>query len=337
MVTPESLAMLNVGEDRQASSMHSIRIKPLTVQKPHLGLLILLLAAICGGCSVKRMAVDYLGNALAEGGSVYAKDNDPQLVREALPFSLKLLETLLAESPENSNLLLAATAGFTQYAYAFIQQDADREELEDIDASDRMRFRARNLFLRAKQYGMRGLDARHGNFTSRLMQDPATAVKSCGEDEVGLLFWTAVAWAGAINVSRDEPELIAQLPLVDALIDRAHEVDPYHGQGAIESFLISYEFARAISREEAIRRSREHFRRAVQISRGQQASPYVSLAESVAVTEQNRDEFVDLLEQALAIDPDAEPENRLANLIAQERARWLLTQTDELFWNADKN
>ena len=38
-----------------------------------------------------------------------------------------------------------------------------------------------------------------------------------------------------------------------------------------------------------------------------------------------------LLEKALAIDPDARPDERLANLIAQRRARWLLSHTDELF------
>ena len=46
----------------------------------------------------------------------------------ALPFSLKLIESALAENPKHEGLLLAATHGFAQYAYAFVQMDADEIE-----------------------------------------------------------------------------------------------------------------------------------------------------------------------------------------------------------------
>jgi predicted anti-sigma-YlaC factor YlaD len=38
-----------------------------------------------------------------------------------------------------------------------------------------------------------------------------------------------------------------------------------------------------------------------------------------------------MLGRALRIDPDQRPELRLATLIAQRRARWLLGRTDDLF------
>ena len=64
---------------------------------------------------------------------------------------------------------------------------------------------------------------------------------------------------------------------------------------------------------------------------GRLAAPYVALAEAVSVQMQNRGEFAALLTHALAIDADEHPEWRLQNLIAQRRARWLLTRVDELF------
>ena len=70
------------------------------------------------GCSIKRMVVNKIGNALASGGNTFESDDDPDLVGEALPFSLKLLESLLAESPRHTGMLLAATSGFTEYSYA---------------------------------------------------------------------------------------------------------------------------------------------------------------------------------------------------------------------------
>ena len=46
---------------------------------------------------------------------------------------------------------------------------------------------------------------------------------------------------------------------------------------------------------------------------------------------QDKAEFERLLNEALAIDPDAAPRDRMANLVAQKRARWLLGRTDRLF------
>jgi predicted anti-sigma-YlaC factor YlaD len=62
-----------------------------------------------------------------------------------------------------------------------------------------------------------------------------------------------------------------------------------------------------------------------------QAAPYVALAESVAITEQNRSEFTSLLNHALEIDVDTHTDWRLTNLIMQQRAQWLLARSDEFF------
>jgi hypothetical protein len=55
------------------------------------------------------------------------------------------------------------------------------------------------------------------------------------------------------------------------------------------------------------------------------------MAETVCVQEQDRDRFLDFLDRALAFDVDAHPGTRLANLISQGHARWLLSQADLLF------
>jgi predicted anti-sigma-YlaC factor YlaD len=57
----------------------------------------------------------------------------------------------------------------------------------------------------------------------------------------------------------------------------------------------------------------------------------VTYAENACVISQDRGRFKDLLQRALAVNTDAQPENRLANLVAQRRALWLLGRMDELF------
>ena len=137
----------------------------------------LLVMAVAGsGCSFKRFAVNKLGNALAGGGTTFAADDDPELVKAAVPFSLKLMETLLAESPQHEGLLLASASGFTQYAYAFVQQDAEEMEEKDLAASEEMKTRARRLYLRARNYGLRGLEIKQRGFEKALRADPKQAV-----------------------------------------------------------------------------------------------------------------------------------------------------------------
>jgi len=148
---------------------------------------------------------------------------------------------------------------------------------------------------------------------------------------VPLAYWSAVSWAAAVSDSKDNPDLIADLPKIEALIDRALELDETFDHGAIHSFLIAYEMSRQGAKGEPATRARQHFDRAMALSAGQMAAPLVSLAEAVSVKNQNVEEFKSLLNQALAINPDAKPEWRLANLVMQHRARWLLARTDELF------
>ena len=85
-------------------------------------ILIAISPLVLGGCSVRQSAVNFIGDTLAGGGGVYASDDDPELIREALPFGLKTFESLLEVAPNHQGLLLAAARGFT--AYAFLLQDA---------------------------------------------------------------------------------------------------------------------------------------------------------------------------------------------------------------------
>ena len=289
-----------------------------------------LLLVLLNGCSIKKVAINKLGDALSGSGTGFASDDDPELVKAAVPFSLKLIESLLAESPQHKGLLLAACSGFTQYSFAFVNQDADELEDTDIAAATKMRGRAKRLYLRARGYGLRGLEVKHPGFEQALRKNPRAAVKSATASDVPLLYWTAAAWGSAISVSKDDPSLVSDQIIVESLIDRALELAEDFDHGAIHGVLISYEMARQGVQGDPALRSKKHFDRAMELSGGKLASPLVSFAEAVSVQNQNRAEFQTLLNQALAINPDAVPESRLQNLIAQRRARWLLGRVDDL-------
>ena len=292
----------------------------------------LLLAWLAGsGCSLHRYVLNKASDAVAQSGTSYASDDDPELIKAAAPFGLKLTESLLAENPQHLGLLTSAASGFTQYSYAFVQEDADEVEPHDFAAAEAMRVRARHLYLRAQKYGLRGLEAKHPGFGKALLASPKTAVRTATESDVPLLYWTAAAWASAISLSKDNPELVGQIPAMAALMDRALELDKSFDDGAIHTFMITYEMSRSGAPGDPAARARSHFERAMALSKGTDASPLVAFAEAVTIQKQDVKEFESLLKQALAINPDANPDTRLRNTVMQRRARWLLSRESELF------
>ena len=295
--------------------------------------LVLFSAILLCGCSVKRYAINQLGNALAGTGTTFSADEDPELIRAAVPFSLKLVESLLAESPRHEGLLLAAARGFTEYAYAFVQEDAD--ELEDTNkvAATAMRVRAAKLYLRARNYGLRGIEVKHPGFAERLKANPREAVKALKKSEAPLMYWTAISWGAALAASHDFA-MLPEIPRFEALMDRVLELDEAYDEGTAHTFMITYEMARLNGKGDLgarAARAKEHFGRAVVLGGGHQAGPLVAYAENVLVAQKNKTEFQGMLRQALRVDINASPENRELNLAVQRRARWLLSRTDKLF------
>jgi predicted anti-sigma-YlaC factor YlaD len=295
--------------------------------------LVALLALCLSACSPRQYLVNRLGDALTSGNSVYASDADVALVGEALPFSLKLVESLLAESPRHRGLLTAAAQGFVTYSYAYVHFDAERAADDDLARARTLGERAKKLYLRANGYALRGLELGYPGFTQALHRQPEAAAQRVGSTrgpaDIALLYWSAASLGLAISADRQDAALLARLPEVRALLDRAIALDEAWNQGALHEFAMTFDASRpGFADERAIER---HFARALELSGGRRAGVLVGYAEAISVRRQDRAQFEDLLGRALALDLDAAPDTRLANALAQRRARWLLARSEQLF------
>ena len=288
------------------------------------------LALSLAGCSIRGTAINKLGDALAESGTNYAADDDIELVGQAVPFGLKTMEGLLEEAPRHPGLLLACASGFVQYAYGWVQMEADEVESKDLARATALRARAQKLYLRAREYGLRGLELEAPKLRDELRRDPKAALAGMKAKQVPLLYWTATAWAGALALKVNDSELSADQPLVEALARRALELEPCYGLGSIHEFFMSWESARSTIGG-SLERANEHYAADLACAQGRRAFPYVVFAESVSVAKQDKAQFKQLLEQALAFDVSRKDDQRLANLLAQRRARFQLGRVDELF------
>ena len=289
-----------------------------------------LLLALASGCSIKSMAVNALGNALAEGGGTYARDDDPELVRDASAFGLKTMESLLDVEPEHPGLLLASCRGFVQYAFAYVDAEADYIEADDFERAEHLKKRALRLYIRGVAYGLRGLSVAVPDFQKRMRKDMAGTLAELEKEHAPLLYWTAAGWAAVVGLDKNH-ELAADLDHVDALMKRAHELDPDLGAGSLHDFFLSWDASRPPGMGGTLKTADGHLERSLAASKGKRVAPLVSYAELVCVKKQDRACFDEKLKRALAFDVDSAPEFRLANLIAQRRARWLLGQTADLF------
>lgn len=299
--------------------------------------ILLLGVSLTAGCgAVKTAAVKSVADTLSTGsGDVFTRDDDPELVREASAFGLKMYESLLESVPRYVPLLTATCANFTQYAFAFVQADVDELDSTDYEAITALEARAFRLYMRGQGYCARALEERKKGTLRALQTTPETALRWAEKKDVPLLYWAGAAWGSAISLGLDKPELLLDVPAVRALFERALALDESYLAGSLHTAMISIEARPEMGGTAA--KARTHFARAVELSKGLDPGPYVSLATTVAKAERNREEFVKLMEQALAIDPEQSPSNRLPILVTQKRARHLMDRLDELFPKTDRD
>jgi predicted anti-sigma-YlaC factor YlaD len=284
------------------------------------------------GCRGAALAV--AADAAAASGTSYASDDDPELVRDAVPFGLKTMEGLLEEKPRHVGLLTSLAASFTQYAFAFVQSDADEADLQGkLEQVRAGRARARKLFLRARDYGLRGLEVRREGFGKALAdgRDADRALRRATKGEVPLLYWTASAWALAISNGKGDMGLVAELPRPAAMMERALALDEAWGEGALHEFFVTFDTVRSEAQGGGEARAKAHYERALALSMNKKLGPHVAWAEGVLVKRQEREAFTRLLEEVVRADPGEVPRYRLANILAQRRAKALLDHADDLF------
>ena len=115
--------------------------------------------------------VDQTAQALS--GQNMSSEDDLQLAREASAFYLKFSESVLKETPGHLKLAESVSAGFTQYAYAFVAFDAEKIDAKHPNDAAQMRERAGRMYARAHRHAMTALERNQAGFSSALRQsDP---------------------------------------------------------------------------------------------------------------------------------------------------------------------
>jgi len=311
-----------------------------------------------GSCkTIQNIAINSVADALSspEGSHIFTSDNDPKLIGDSLPLALKLYEIILERDPENSELAAMTGRNFVMYSGAFVQMPADMLDDTLWEEASAARKRAKKLYLRGRDYLMRALYLRHGEFEELLeagKYDDAIALLN--ESDAEIAYWAALAWLGMASTDPLDMELISTLDRAALLLFRSMELNetdsrihdvmiqinltlsssilvPLRNRSPhTASYMDEYYSAVGID-ENPVNRAFFHYNRALELSEGLEPSPHITMATAFSIKEQDSDGFRKYLETALAINPDANPDSRLMVIIYQERARWLLENLENFF------
>jgi len=185
-------------------------------------------ALFLAGCSFKSIALRSTIDLLGKGTEAVYEESDIQLAEESMGSQLKLLEVLLKNDPTNRELLLFTTQGFGAYAFLFLE-GKDEE-------------RAKNFYERGRGFGLKYFQKKYkldllGETDSEKF---GKALQKLESGEVPLIFWTAYCWGGLANLSRDNPQAIADLPKIEQMMLRVNELLPGYFYSSADIFLGAY-------------------------------------------------------------------------------------------------
>jgi tetratricopeptide (TPR) repeat protein len=270
------------------------------------------------GC-IQTIALRSMGGILDNGLAAFNEESDLQLAHEALGSNLKLIEAMIKSDPENEQFLTFAAQGYNAYALAFCEDDSVE--------------RARVFYLRGKEYGMRAL-LKNKKFKAALDSDISAfreAVKTFDEDDVPAIFWTAFCWGSYINITLTDVAGLADLSKVQILIEFVAEKKPEFYYGSAYLFLGAIEAGTPKSLGGNPDKAKEYFEKCIAINGGKFLLAKLYYAKTFAVATMDQQLFESLLKQIEDAPLDILPETRLANVIAKQKARRLLSRENELF------
>jgi hypothetical protein len=266
-------------------------------------------------CSINKLVIRQTGRILDFGVEALYEENDLILAEQALASNIKLLEGMLKGDPENKQLLLLTSQALAGYAMGF--------------AEDEMPDRAKNLYIRARNYGMRALDLSTEEKIS--LDNFQIVIQKKGENEIEALFWASFSWAGWIILSLDNPKAFVDLAYVETMMQRVLDLDETFFHASAHLFFGSMWGLKPVLLGGDPEKARMHFDRNIEITQGKFLLSYIYYAKYSAAKTLNEELFDELLVKIEETPADVLPQYQLLNMIAKKKAGYLKEAKEDLF------
>jgi len=280
--------------------------------------LILLLGLFSSGCV--KLALRFSPSLISNFTKTLFEECDPELAKNSLPADLKLMEGLLKNDPNNSQLLTSLCMGFAGYAMLFVEEENPE--------------RASRLYLRARKYGLLAI----GDNSFVLKQSGANTetirkkLSGFQKESLEALFWTAMSWNAWINLNLDRPAALAQLGIAQAFLGRVLEINPEYFHGSPYVLMGSMLAARPEILGGSPARAKDCFEKAMCLSHGKFFLVHYYYAKYYAVRIQDKNLFMRLIKEVDATSPRELKEVCLINAVMKQKAKYLIKKSEEMFF-----
>ena len=278
---------------------------------------VLFLCQSLAGCV--KMALRFAPSFIPHLSRAFFEECDPDLAKQSLPASLKLMEGLLKNDPENKQILVALCTAFTGYAMLFVEDEDPKK--------------ASALYLRARDYGLNALGRKAPiSKDSMLKKDSIQKrLRDMGKGDIEALFWTAMSWNAWIKLNLDKPAALGQFNTAQACLERILELKPdyFHGAPYILMGSILAAMPGPLGGDET--RAREYFEKALQVGDGKFFLAHYYFARYYSVRVQDKKLFFKLIDLVDRTPPDELKEVCLINAVMKQKITRLRAISEELF------
>jgi hypothetical protein len=279
----------------------------------------LLFLIVMSGCSLQKFALKTTTGLFKYGIEALYEEPDLIIAEQAIASNLKLLDGFYIAEPRNKELLLMLTQGYASYSLGFVE--------------DKSVERAQLFYLRARDYGLDllrltsafkdSIPVKEADFLNRIAR--------LKKEDVPALFWTAFAWAGWINLSKDNAQAIFDLGKVKGMMKRVQELDESFFFGSVHLFFGSIYGSLPKMLGGDPDKAKAEFDRCLEINQGKFLLTYVYLARYYAQPTLDEALFDKYLKIVLQAPEDVLPGYELITSIAKKKAQDLIIKKEDLF------
>jgi hypothetical protein len=299
-----------------SNSRHFLQLLPGRRHQPAAFVVVSVIVTILiSSCST---VVEKVSSNLADNlSTAILNQDDPELVREALPAYLLLLDSLNGPDTDSVGTLSAAAQLYAAYGAALV---------EDPE-------RAKILTRRARNYGERALCAAEQQACNLDGMDFAAytqAIQSVNEDDVEALYSYSLSSLAWIRSNSSDYKALAELPKIELALEHVMTLEPGDLAASTSMYLGILNTLRPAALGGDPDAGREWFLRGIELSDGKDLSIKVEYARGYARLLYERELHDQLLNEVLATEVE-QPDLTLFNLLAREQAELLLASGDEYF------
>ena len=289
-------------------------------------------------CSPKPLIVRQIADLVNQGVVAYERDDDWELVEEAFPANIKLLETLLANAPDDRQLLTLLSRMYASYSFGFVETRFDETNYL-VDPSDRrakemalLQDRVNRYYEKGVGYALMALEESAPGATVAFQKVGTIMpyLDSLGRREVAPLFWYGFNLGAWVNRNLDSVTAVSRAHVARKVMERVIELDPAYNHGGAHLFLMVYFGSRPPMMGGSQEKALTHYQEVKTIAGDNYLLPDLFYGRFCLYQQQEREGFVELM-QRIAGHPASANGVSLYNAIARRRAAAYLAAVDTLF------